>query len=98
MARTDAPSEARTHLEQLGGALHRHGWMAEVTEVNGLALYVINPGAPVMRERIICHQSEGGVLEYAWWWGRRIASVEQRDDAARVIMNVLTPMGPGGRS
>jgi hypothetical protein len=90
--------EARTHLTKLAEELRDFGWRAEVNEVNGLALKVINPAATVMRERVLCRKAEpAGDWEFAWWWGQPISSVDQRDKAARVIMHVLRSVEHGGR-
>jgi hypothetical protein len=98
VARTDAPgNEARTHLERLGDGLRHHGWKAEVTEVNGLAVRVVNPAAPVMRERVLCREGVGG-WEFVWWWGVAVAPVDQLDRAVRVIMYVLRTVEYEGRS
>jgi hypothetical protein len=95
LPRTDG--EAKEHLTRLAEELRGYGWPAEVTEVNGLALKVVNPAAALMRERVLCREAEGG-LEFAWWWGQAIAAVDQLTDATRVIMHVLGSVEDEGRA
>jgi hypothetical protein len=91
--------EAKDHLTMLAEELRNYGWTAEITEVNGLALKVVNPAASLMRERVLCREAEtADGREFAWWWGQAIASVDQRDKAAHVIMHVLRSVEHEGRS
>jgi hypothetical protein len=89
---------AREHLTKLGEELCSYGWTAEITEVNGPALLVVNPAATVLRERVLCRETgTASGWEFAWGWGQTIASVARLDMAVRVIMHVLRSVEYEGR-
>jgi hypothetical protein len=99
MAKTQALEEVKTHLTKLAEELRNYGWTAEITDVNGLALKVINPAATLLRERVLCREAEtASGMEFAWWWGQPIARAKDVDHAARVIMHVLRSVEYEGRS
>jgi hypothetical protein len=89
VAKTEAPSEAKTHLEQLGTSLQVRGWKVSLTTTgDGPRLKVTNPAAPEMHETILCRRA-GGDWMFFWPWAEPIGPVEQLDAAGRRIRHVL---------
>jgi hypothetical protein len=90
VAKIEAPSEARTHLEQLGTSLQVRGWKVSLTTTGGRPrLKVTNPTAAELSETIHCRRAGDDWL-FLWSWAEVIGPVEKIDAVGRQIRHVLS--------
>jgi hypothetical protein len=88
---SDSPAWYLDKFEGLAEVLARHGLSTRLTMPPGRvpSLHVVNPAASALAEDVYLGRSGDGTWWFWWPWAERIATGDDLEGAAVMIMRVL---------